>query len=873
MSVKSTADLISRFSIGIHPEDHPFMRDEVGRKVREASVITEHGLGRDLEHLGNGDGDKDKDKNAESEENVKTINEEVENTDVEKVQEEDERKTNDNNAGESEAKNDTAKIEKLVVKSDQESETYLSTSTTAGDSRKRQDGTPETKEINASPPSITSNFTSAATMEKSDRLYAAELANLTGFSSFHAKKDSPTESSSNSPNTRTRLLNIATSAIARDEEQKGYGHTNGDDYEIDERQKEFGVTMKQENYRVDEDGSRNADKRVTMRNNLDRIDVSRREPDYRRYEALHGSPYRSSVSRRDDGRGDYFDQPPSPIQYSNHHQGLYDFEPDDLKSAPSSALSSSPLSRFISHPSEPIRRGNMSPTRYPQSPSERSRYVDNEDDGEYTVYDHVIRRREPDIQQQQYGYERYPRKEVVNVPSSTYRERSPERGYDAYSRRAYTMELPKKDGYVAVIRDKFMASGNADRRVSSPPSSSSELPATSYGRVSDMAARFSGEHRSIPVSTHKDYHRYSFSPTEYSTTQNRAYRDDEGSRYQEHHIQHSRPRHRHHISAGALGALFSLAVTYPLDIIKTRLQVQSKSLSSSTPYYDSTFDAIQQIVKSEGLLGLYTGLPAGLIGVASTNFAYFYWYSFIRTRYQRRYPTISTAAELLLSALAAILAQIFTIPVSVVTTRQQTADKEERRDLLGTAEEIISEDGITGLWKGLKPSMVLCVNPAITYGMFERLKSIGSKDGDLSPRMAFLLGALSKTIATVVTYPYIMAKVRLQWKLPKSSVEKLEDEIELEESDYEDRSTEKRKGVISKKQDVRYNGAIDVLKKVWIADGFFGWYKGMQAQITKAVLSQALLFWVKEYTTKYTILLFALFARLAVNRRVTSQKT
>ncbi|CAG8680903.1 5878_t:CDS:2, partial [Paraglomus brasilianum] len=56
--------------------DHPFMRDEVGRKVREASVITGHGLGRDLEHLGNGDGEKDKDKNTESEENVKTKNEE-----------------------------------------------------------------------------------------------------------------------------------------------------------------------------------------------------------------------------------------------------------------------------------------------------------------------------------------------------------------------------------------------------------------------------------------------------------------------------------------------------------------------------------------------------------------------------------------------------------------------------------------------------------------------------------------------------------------------------------------------------------------------------------------------------------------------------
>ncbi|CAG8582538.1 3443_t:CDS:2, partial [Paraglomus occultum] len=307
---------------------------------------------------------------------------------------------------------------------------------------------------------------------------------------------------------------------------------------------------------VEEDGSRNVNNRTAMRKNLDRIDANRRESDYRRYEALHSNPYHSSVSRRDDGRGDYFDQPPSPIQYSNH-QGLYDFESDDLNSAPST-LAASPLSRFISHPSEPIRRRNISPTRYPQSPSERSRFVDNDDDGEYKVYDHV-RRRESDMQQQQtYEYERYPRKEVGNVPSSTYRERSPERGYDLYSRRAYTMELPKRDGYVAVMKDKLMASGNADRRVSAPPRSSSELPVTPYGRVSDMAARFSGEPRNIPVSTHKDYHRYNFSPTEYSTTQNRAYRDDEGSRYQDHHIQQPRSRlaatHRHHISGELIPA-------------------------------------------------------------------------------------------------------------------------------------------------------------------------------------------------------------------------------------------------------------------------------------------------------------------------------
>src|SRR5438477_12023448 len=98
----------------------------------------------------------------------------------------------------------------------------------------------------------------------------------------------------------------------------------------------------------------------------------------------------------------------------------------------------------------------------------------------------------------------------------------------------------------------------------------------------------------------------------------------------------------------------------------------------------------------------------GLVGVASTNFAYFYWYMFVRDAYKRRHNidgSLSTAMELMLGAVAGALAQIFTIPVSVCTTRQQTQFGGEQRGLIATAREVISEDGITGLWRGLKPSL------------------------------------------------------------------------------------------------------------------------------------------------------------------------
>jgi hypothetical protein len=147
---------------------------------------------------------------------------------------------------------------------------------------------------------------------------------------------------------------------------------------------------------------------------------------------------------------------------------------------------------------------------------------------------------------------------------------------------------------------------------------------------------------------------------------------------------------------------------------------------SSEPHYTSTWDAITKIVADEGIQGLYAGMNGSLLGVASTNFAYFYWYSTVRELYfksQKVQAPPSTAVELLLGAVAGALAQICTIPVAVVTTRQQTQHKAERKGLIDTARDVInSEDGVTGLWRGLKASLVLVVNPSITYGAYERLK-------------------------------------------------------------------------------------------------------------------------------------------------------
>lgn len=290
--------------------------------------------------------------------------------------------------------------------------------------------------------------------------------------------------------------------------------------------------------------------------------------------------------------------------------------------------------------------------------------------------------------------------------------------------------------------------------------------------------------------------------------------------------------------AGATGAVIANAIVYPLDIVKTRLQVQVKrkptdpALSDvDATHYASTWDAISRIAADDGILGLYTGINGALIGVASTNFAYFYWYSVVRTLYlssQKVPAPPSTVVELSLGAVAGAVAQIFTIPVAVVTTRQQTQGKGEKKGMVDTAKEVIySEDGWSGLWRGLKASLVLVVNPAITYGAYQRLREILFPGKlNLRPWEAFLLGAMSKSLATIATQPLIVAKVGLQSKPPPS------------------------------RQGKPFKSFVEVMQFIVENEGMLGLFKGIAPQISKGLIVQGLLMMTKERMELAGILLF-----------------
>lgn len=261
-------------------------------------------------------------------------------------------------------------------------------------------------------------------------------------------------------------------------------------------------------------------------------------------------------------------------------------------------------------------------------------------------------------------------------------------------------------------------------------------------------------------------------------------------------------------SAGAIGALLANSVVFPLDVVKSRLQTQSKSLKHADPSlhrYSSATDAIIKIYTTEGLQGLYAGLASGLLGTLIASFSYFFIYSSLRGQYSRRIngTQISTAMELILGAAAGALCQFIVLPIGIINTRQQTAQKP--LGFNATVAIIHKEEGLQGFWKGLRASLVLCTNPAITYGLFERTKRVileSTNKKSLTSSQIFIIGAFSKAVATILTYPYIMAKIKLQWKAPSTAA--LSD---------------------AERESINYTSEIDVLAKVYKSEGIRGIYE------------------------------------------------
>ncbi|KAI0530833.1 hypothetical protein KFK09_000381 [Dendrobium nobile] len=306
-------------------------------------------------------------------------------------------------------------------------------------------------------------------------------------------------------------------------------------------------------------------------------------------------------------------------------------------------------------------------------------------------------------------------------------------------------------------------------------------------------------------------------------------------------------------TSGAVGALVSTAVLYPLDTCKTKYQAEVGSHGQKK--YRKLSDVLFEAISKGQILSLYQGLGTKNLQSVIAQFVYFYGYSYFKRLYlvKSGFKSIGTTVNLIIAAFAGACTAIITQPLDTAASRMQTSAFGKSKGLW----ETLSNGSLSEVFDGLSISLVLTSNPAIQYTVFDQLKqrfiqrqqskqsasgSAGSSPESLSAFSAFLLGAMSKSVATIITYPLIRCKVMIQ------------------ASNHEDESIEPKP-----ESNKTISGC---LSSIWKEEGVPGLFKGLQAQILKTVLSSALLLMIKEKISRFTwITMLALRRYLLVSKK------
>ncbi|OBT84007.1 hypothetical protein VE02_08017 [Pseudogymnoascus sp. 03VT05] len=347
--------------------------------------------------------------------------------------------------------------------------------------------------------------------------------------------------------------------------------------------------------------------------------------------------------------------------------------------------------------------------------------------------------------------------------------------------------------------------------------------------------------------------------------------------YQQQHHHHGSPSNAlpalGHAISGSTGTAISNLVTYPLDLIIKRLQVQriQQSDSSSEDTYDGILDAAEKIYARDGIAGFFAGAIPDTAKSIADSFLFFLFYNYLRSRRLDTHSShkLSTLDELAVGAAAGALSKLFTTPLSNIATRAQTS--RSATSVQDIADRILKEKGIQGFWGGYSASLVLTLNPSLTFFFFESLKRLlpRSKRDDPGARLTFLLAALSKAAASSITYPFSLAKSRSQVS-PAPAVEKSRAELQKEvKSDLHKAAHSAKAAKAVGRKDLKRAADATVFSavaRIYRDEGLEALYVGLGGEVLKGFFSHGITMLVKEQVHGWVIKLY--FALMSAYRKV-----
>ncbi|KTW32897.1 hypothetical protein PNEG_04301 [Pneumocystis murina B123] len=278
--------------------------------------------------------------------------------------------------------------------------------------------------------------------------------------------------------------------------------------------------------------------------------------------------------------------------------------------------------------------------------------------------------------------------------------------------------------------------------------------------------------------------------------------------------------------AGAVAGISEIFLMYPLDVVKTRFQ-----LNVGKAEYQGMKDCLISILKKEGVFRLYRGILPPILMEApkrATKFAANeHWGLFYRNFFGME--KMNQGLSLITGATAGATESFIVVPFELIKIRLQSkANASKYKGAFDCLIKVSRDEGLFALYNGLEATMFRHIT--WNAGYFSVIFSVREKLNKLEWKMDerfknFLAGTLGGISGTLLNTPFDVVKSRIQ-NTPKLSGQK-----------------------------PKYNWAIPSLWTIYKEEGFFALYKGFLPKVVRLGPGGGILLLVFDQVSKKNITL------------------
>jgi len=258
------------------------------------------------------------------------------------------------------------------------------------------------------------------------------------------------------------------------------------------------------------------------------------------------------------------------------------------------------------------------------------------------------------------------------------------------------------------------------------------------------------------------------------------------------------------LAAGCIAGGVEATAVWPMEFIKTQLQLQGKN--SKLPY-DGMISGLKYTVKEGGFLSLYRGLTPTLLGSIPKAGIRFGLNATIKEKLKDKDGKL-TIGKNFVAGLGAGVAEALLIVAPVETVKTKCIDL--NMSFLDGMKHILKNEGVAGIYQGaFATALKQGSNQGLRFMWFNEYKRIISNDGEkeLTPLLRLFGGMSAGCFSTLGNNPFDVIKTRMQGT-----------------------------------QASQYANTLDCFKQMLTKEGVASFYSGVIPRLSRVVPGQGIIF-------------------------------